>query len=417
MYLATRRTAAPAEPTAPAPPTPSQEGDRSAVVALGLTSFWTDLASEMVAAVLPLYLVARVGFDVGSYGLFDGAMAAAAIVVILVGGAVTDRTRRPKPVAVAGYAVSGVSRLGLVWAVAPVAFLLLDRVGKGLRVAPRDALIAAHAPRHALASAFAVHRALDTAGALAGPLIAFAVLQLVPGDFALLFQLSVLGSVLGIVVLVVGVPAPARTPAPVTTLAAEAPTGAPTGAATHAGRRVAAAGAVLGAATVSDGLLFLAMWRLADLDPAVFPLLFAGSAVSYLLLGIPFGRLADRIGRSRLLVPAHGALLAVYALLWATEPSGWTVAACLALHGLYYAGTDGVYSATAAAIAPPHRRGQVIGRVLFGVAAGRLVGGALFGAVWLRAGLDTALALAAGLLVLAAVAAARLLRPVHPEDR
>ena len=416
MYLATRRQEAPAS----APPTPTahpeRTGNRSAVVALGLTSFWTDLASEMVAAVLPLYLVARVGFDVGSYGLFDGAMAAAAIVVILVGGAVTDRTRRPKPVAVAGYAVSGVSRLGLVWAVAPVAFLLLDRVGKGLRVAPRDALIAAHAPRHALASAFAVHRTLDTAGALAGPLIAFAVLQLVPGDFSLLFQLSVLGSVLGLVVLIVGVPAPALA-RPTAPTPAPSPGSAPTGPTTHAGRRVAAAGAVLGAATVSDGLLFLAMWRLADLDPAVFPLLFAGSAVSYLLLGIPFGRLADRIGRSRLLVPAHGALLAVYALLWSTEPSGWTVAGCLALHGLYYAGTDGVYSATAAAIAPTHQRGRVIGRVLFGVAAGRLVGGALFGAVWLRAGLDTALALAAGLLVVAAVVAACLLRPVHPEDR
>jgi MFS family permease len=404
---------------------------RGPVLALGLTSFFTDISSEMVAAILPLYLVVHVGFDVGSYGAFDGALAAATLVLLLAGGALADRWRRPKPVAFCGYGLSALTRAGLLLGSAPVAFLLVDRVGKGLRVAPRDMLISLHAPPGGLSTAYATHRALDTAGALIGPLLAFGVLQIVPGDFDLVFGLSLLTAVVGLAVLALGVPGGPLAAGPATTTTTDTTTKATDTDANRPTRRLrlrdidgagdvgrlSAAGGLLGLTTVSDGLLYLALWRTAGLDAATFPLLFVGTALSYLVAVFPIGILADRVGRVRLLIPAHVPLLAIYLLLWwSSTPSTAMVVACLVAHGVYYAMTDGVYAAAAAAVTPASIRGRGIGAVTFGVATGRFVASLVFGALWLRLGLDDALAVAtAGLLVALAVARI-LLFPVRRRD-
>ena len=149
------------------------------VVLLGVVSFFTDISSEMVATILPLYLVYTLGFTPLQFGVVDGLQQGAAALVRVAGGFAADRTRRHKEVAWVGYAISAFSRLGLLVAQsvsALGALVFLDRTGKGIRTAPRDALISLSSERDELGTAFGVHRALDTAGAMLGPLIAFNLL-------------------------------------------------------------------------------------------------------------------------------------------------------------------------------------------------------------------------------------------------
>lgn len=391
MYLGTR-TAPVLDQSRAESDGEAEEPDRrrGTIVALGLTSFFTDISSEMVTAILPLYLTARIGFGISEFGLFDGVFAAATVALLLVGGVVSDRTERPKAVAVLGYALSTVSRLGLLLVAAPIAFLIGDRVGKGLRSAPRDALIARHAHPDRLASSFALHRSMDTAGALLGPFIAWALLRELPGDYDTVFLVSLMAGLAGLATISLAVPE-AKPRSADHALHDTRPSfgqlwrvGAPV-------KRLSTAGFLLGLGTVSDGLLYLVMFRSWGFDATLFPLLFAGTSLVYLVAAMPFGRLADRIGKVRLLLPAQACLIAIYAILLLGRGAGDAmVLIVLALHGIYYAMTDGIYPALASAVTPEHERGRGIGAVGFGNALGRLVAAGTFGLLWSAAGLDTA---------------------------
>ncbi len=169
MYLSDRPR--PGEPGAGG----SGRGGRVArtVVLLGFVSLLTDVSSEATASVLPLYLTTVLGLSPLAYGLVDGLYQGASVVVRLAGGWLSDRTDRPKWIAVVGYGLSAVARLALLPVAALggiLAVVTADRLGKGLRTAPRDALIAASTEPHMLGRAFGVHRALDTTGAVLGPL-------------------------------------------------------------------------------------------------------------------------------------------------------------------------------------------------------------------------------------------------------
>jgi MFS family permease len=152
------------------------------VLMLGLTSLFTDISSEMVSTILPLYLLFHLGLTPVAFGVVDGLQQGAAALVRIFGGAAADRLGRHKEVAVVGYALSAVARIGLlvvgnVWSLLS-GVVLVDRLGKGIRTGPRDALISLSSPREELGVAFGVHRALDTAGAMMGPLFAFVYLTL-----------------------------------------------------------------------------------------------------------------------------------------------------------------------------------------------------------------------------------------------
>ncbi len=147
----------------------------------GVTSMFTDVASEMVTSVIPLYLTMAFGFSLVQFGAFDGLYQGMAAITGLWSALIADRRRRHKEVAVVGYSMSAVSRLGLVMAqavgAASSAFLYVDRLGKGIRTAPRDALISLSSTKARLGESFGVHRALDTAGAVAGPIVASLILS------------------------------------------------------------------------------------------------------------------------------------------------------------------------------------------------------------------------------------------------
>ena len=176
------------------------------VLFLGLTSLFTDISSEMVTSVLPLYMLMNLSLTPMAFGVVDGLYLGAAAVVRLVGGYLADRTRRYKSVAIAGYALSTVSRVGLlafgsVWGWL-LGIVLIDRIGKGIRSDPRDAMISFSTPASELATAFGVHRALDTAGAMIGPLIAFGILMLAPGAYDAVFVVSLCAALIGLGILV-----------------------------------------------------------------------------------------------------------------------------------------------------------------------------------------------------------------------
>ncbi|MER5362350.1 MFS transporter [Streptomyces sp. NPDC002785] len=413
MYLATtgRRDA-------PAPPRTGGVGRRvpGTVLALGTVSLVTDISSEMVTAVLPLYLVLGLGLSPLQFGFLDGLFNGAASVVRLLGGHAADRGCRHKRVAGIGYALSACSRLGLLLAggatAGIAAALAADRVGKGIRTAPRDALITLSSRPDSLGRSFGVHRAMDTTGALLGPLAAFALLWATADAYDAVFVVSFCVGLLGVLLLVLYVPG--RHPTPPTN-ATPRPRKAFGALRDPAFRRILGAAALLGAATVGDAFVYLLLQRRLGLPVGWFPLLPLGAAACYLLLAVPAGRIADRVGRRLPFLYGHVALLGVYATLLAPNggPAPLLLVLVLVLLGVFYATTDGVLMALAGPVLPADGRAGGLALLQTGQALARMLAAAGFGAAWTVWGPRPALWAAISAL-LAALAGAWALLPRNP---
>jgi hypothetical protein len=409
------------------------------VLLLGTVSLFTDLSSEMVSAVLPVYLTLVLGLTPLQYGIVDGIYTGVTAAVRIGGGLGADLTRRPKAVAVLGYGLSCVCKLFFLPAhsfAAVGAVVAVDRSGKGIRTAPRDAMIVAASPRASLGHAFGVHRAMDTLGALGGPLLAFGILAglTTAAAYDAIFVLSFSLAAVGLAVLVHFVPGRqsggAGEPRAGEARAGEAGNGEAGERGGRRGlrraardvaglvrlpgyRRTMAAAALLSLATVSDGFVYLVLRERADVGPVVFPLLFVGTSLAYLLLAIPLGRLADRVGRTRVFLAGHAVAALGYLGLFLLPPGPALVVAVLALVGTYYAATDGVLPALTAPQVPASVLGSGIAGVQTVMALGALGSAVLFGGLWARFGSDAAvLTFAVGLLAAVAVGA-RLLRGVE----
>jgi MFS family permease len=380
------------------------------VVSLGFTSLLTDISSEMVNAVLPLYLMFTLGFSPLMFGVFDGTYQGMSGLLRIAGGVAADKRRRYKEVAGFGYALSAFCKLGLLVTRAwgpTTAILLADRTGKGVRTAPRDALISLSSTEARLGEAFGVHRALDTAGALLGPVVAFVLLGFAPGAYDAIFVTSFCVALLGLAVLVLFV----RNRRPDT-----APGAATASWRAAAGllrirrfRRLVIAGGVLGLTTISDAFLYLVLSRQVDMPSRPFPLLFVGTALAYLILAVPLGRLADRVGRARVFLGGHVLLGAAYVVLATAGPGSVSVLVFLALLGSYYAATDGVLMALTTTVLPAQLRSSGMAVLTTATALARFVAALLFGLLWtwrgpggavtvFLAGLAVALPLAAGIV-------------------
>ncbi|MEV7034445.1 MFS transporter [Streptomyces sp. NPDC093272] len=416
MYVADSRASTPAasaEGTArPAPAGRYRTAVAPTVLALGTVSLITDVSSEMVTAVLPLYLVAGLGLSPLGFGLLDGVYNGFSAVVRLVGGHLADRGGgRHKWVAGAGYALSALCKPLLLVAhtLTPIGLVLAaDRTGKGLRTAPRDALISLSSTPETRGRAFGVHRAMDTAGALLGPLAAFLILRATVDGYDAVFTVSFCVAVTGVLVLVLFVPggrgeaaAPAARPTLRAALALLA----------HRDlRRLAVCALLLGLATVSDSFVYLLLQRRLGVPDRWFALLPLGTAAAFLLLAVPLGRLADRWGRWRVFLAGHGALLLAYALLLTSWHGPALPYAVLALHGTFYAATDGVLMAAASDSVPEALRSSGLALVQTGQAGARFACSLAFGAAWTLWGDRTALLLATAALA-ACAAYAVSLRP------
>jgi MFS family permease len=384
------------------------------VVVLGTVSMLTDVSSEMVSAILPIYLVFALGASPLQYGIVDGIYQGATALVRLGSGFVADRWRRHKEVAASGYGLSTACKAALVAFGGTVsgvaAIVLVDRAGKGIRTAPRDALIALSSTPATLATAFGVHRAMDTAGALLGPLVAFGLLLLAPARFDAVFVVSTCFAVLGLAVLLLFADGRPRTRAQAlgtdpdeepaegdrpTLREAIALLGEPRF------RVLVGAASLLALATVSDGFVYLGLQRTLDLSLTAFPLLFVGAALVYMALAIPAGRLADRIGRRRVFIGGYALLLPVYAVLLLPSAGPAALVVALLALGAYYAATDGVLQAIASAVLPDRLRASGLALLVTATSIAKLGSSVVFGLVWTLGGLETAAAAFVGALVAA----------------
>jgi len=415
MYITLRRSSDPAIGAGDRDPdTIWPSGGLANVVALGVTSLFTDISAEMVTAVLPLYLTFQLRLTTGQFGLVDGLAQAVTALTLVAGAVVADRSRRYKEVAATGYAVSAGCKLGLLavgaaW-LPTTAVLFLDRTAKGLRTPPRDSLISLSAPRGRLGTAFGIHRALDTTGAVLGPFAAFLLLLVAPGSYGSVFIVSFCVAVIGLGVVVAFVRGGRSDQVPPErdriSLAAIGRL-----AAAPALRRILAAAALLNVLTISDAFVYLTLQHRSSFRTQYFPLLFVGTSLAYLVLAVPFGRLADRIGARTVVVGGYALLLAAYATLFVGNPGPLAILAVLGLLGGYYAATDGVLVALAATLIPAGRRATGLALVATVIAASRFVSSFGFGVLWGRVGAPTAVAVYLAALVLALPVAGRLLIP------
>jgi MFS family permease len=365
------------------------------VVLLGLVSLFTDLSQEMVTAILPLYLTFQLGIGALGFGVIDGLYQGATALVRLLGGFVADRRGRYKEVATSGYGLSAFCKVGLVAATGAwlptTFFLMLDRLGKGIRTAPRDAIISLSSDSEAQGRAFGLHRALDTVGALLGPLVAFVILAQLPRQYNVIFVISSCIAVVGVAIIVLFVRNPS---APADVVEPSAPrTSLRDALALLRVRRfqaIAVVGAALGLMTISDAFVYLVLQRSAHIDLRLFPLLYLGSASAYLALAMPMGRLADAVGRGRVFLGGYLALVALYALLLHRDPGLVVVLLCLGLLGTYYAATDGVLMALSSGAIPVQLRTTGFGIVTTATATTRFASSIVFGALWAAAGPDAA---------------------------
>jgi MFS family permease len=369
----------------------------STVVLLGIVSMFTDISTESVNAVLPKYLIFVVGLSPQAFGFVNGLYNGISALVRILGGWLADRADHPKWVAFAGYFASGLSRIGLLFAQSLTAISLIitgDRLGKGLRTAPRDSLIAASSPPERLGRAFGVHRALDSLGAAIGPLIAFWVLSVVINGFRVVFVFSLGFAVVGLAVLLLIVPdlRPRRQAA---LLAGSAPS--------KPGRvsfrslanpqlaKIVVGATLLGLLTVGDAFLYLALQLRDNYANNYYALLMVGMNASYLVVAVPLGRLADRIGRVRVFIGGHLALLICY--LCAAGPYSGPVLSigCLVMLGTYYASTDGILAALAGRIVEPSVRTSSIATAQTFVALAGFASSLVVGALWNQIGLQDAI--------------------------
>ncbi|MET7929965.1 MFS transporter [Streptomyces sp. NPDC005349] len=404
------------------------------VLALGSVSLITDVSSEMVTAVLPLYLVAGLGLSPLGFGLLDGVYNGFSALVRLVGGHFADRGGgRHKTVALFGYGLSALCKpLLLLAATLPTIGMVLaaDRTGKGLRTAPRDALISLSSTPATRGRAFGVHRAMDTTGALLGPLAAFLILRATTDGYDAVFTVSFCVAALGVLVLLLFVPrrheaervtaedsrpAPAQETAEVSHPAPARPTlrSALALLRRREVRRTTVCALLLGLATVSDSFIYLLLQRRLGVPDQWFALLPLGTAAAFLLLAAPLGRLADRLGSWRVFLAGHAALLAAYGLLLSPWHGSALPYAVLALHGCFYAATDGVLMAAASTAIPQELRSSGLAVVQTGQALARFVCSIGFGAAWTAWGDRTALG-AATVALAAGAAVAYVFRPTAP---
>jgi MFS family permease len=366
-------------------------------VVLGLVSLLNDAASEMITPLLPIFLTATLGAGPAIVGLVEGLAEATASVLKLVSGRLADRGVPAKALVVGGYSLSNAMRplIGLAagWG-AVLALRFLDRVGKGIRSAPRDALIAGAAGPEQRGRAFGFHRSMDHAGSVIGPLLAFALLA-AHADLKHVFLASALPGLLVILLLVFGLPA-ARTQT--------VPTPPRFSWDDLHGRlkaMIVAAG-LLALASVPE--VFVVLWATqAGLEIVWIPLVWAAASLAKMLIALPAGILSDRVGRAPLLLGGWTLRVLVLLLLAFADPAGIGVWVLFVAYSATLAITESAERSVIGDHAAPEERGTAFG--LYHLASGLLVlpGAVIFGLIWQHFGSASAFTVSAVVTAAAAL--------------
>lgn len=368
---------------------------------LGFVSMLMDISSEIVHSLLPMFLVAGLGASMTTVGLIEGIAEATALIVKIFSGSLSDYLGNRKWLAVAGYALGAASKP--FFAIAASAEVVLaarfaDRIGKGLRGAPRDALVADITPPQYRGAAFGLRQALDTVGAFTGPLLAAGLMLLWANDYRRIFWIALVPGVLAVLLLALGVREPAKT----------APSKGVNPLSRASLRRLAGAywwvvatGAVFMLARFSEAFLVLRAMQ-GGMRPALVPLVMVAMNAVYMLSAYPFGKLADSVDHRRLLVAGLGFL--VLADLVLAHSGQWpAVLLGVALWGLHMGMTQGLLAVMVAQAAPPDLKGTAFG--MFNLVSGiaMLAASVVAGVLWQRVGAAATFYAGAAFSVLAAI--------------
>jgi MFS family permease len=358
-------------------PSPVPGVERNVFI-LGIVSFFTDVSSEAVYPLVPIFLTKTLGAPLAVVGAIEGLAESTASVLRWPSGWLSDRLGQRKPFVVLGYGLAAVAKpllaLAFHWPVVLFA-RFVDRFGKGLRTAPRDALVAQWTERGVRGRAFGFHRAVDTAGAVLGPLAALALLAVLGENFRLIFLLAFIPAALGIVLLrLVG----ERTPQPEAAAAAQPRGGGLSfGAAYYAFLIVSL---VFALGNSSDAFLILRSRNL-GLGVSEAVLAYVAYNTSYSLLAMPAGIASDRLGRRNVIGLGFAVFAGVY-LGFAVVDAGAYVWLLFPVYGVYMALTEGVGRALVADLVPGERRGSALGLYQGGVGVMALLSSLLAGLLW-----------------------------------
>jgi MFS family permease len=404
----------------------------ASVYYLGWVSLLTDISSEMVASILPVFLYSVLQLPALQVAFMDGLYQSAAAFVRLLAAHFAERWHRVKAVALFGYTLSCVAKILLSFSIAGGFFyvllsLLLDRLGKGIRTAPRDTLIANQVPTHQLGQAFGAHRSMDAIGALVGPFLASALLSFYFNRYDYLFLISAGFAVLGVLVLLFKVPkavinhiktnsqndtqvqevlSDTATLVPITVAVVESVSlrqrlqllsKAPDF------MRLAMTAVVLNLFTLSDGLFYLSVQQSLQLPSHTVSLMFGAAACSFTASAYGFGKRADSKGVGVFLVWAYAGLLVMYAawsvFLWmSTDVTAYlssygqyAIAALMTVAvGLFYGATDGVLVAGLAKVCPRQHLTSGLALYTTVLSVAKLASSLLYGYVWQTWGMSTA---------------------------
>jgi MFS family permease len=376
------------------------------VVALGAVSLLTDLSSEMIYPLLPVFLSTVLGAGPLVIGAIEGAAESVAALLKLASGWWSDRLPRRKPLVIVGYGLASIVRplIGLAQNVGQVLMIrLADRAGKGIRGAPRDALIADAVDASQRGRAYGFHRAADHAGAVAGPLVAFALLTWGGVSLRTVFLLAAIPAAAAMIALVFGVREKKRT--------VEKAEARPNLDRSGLDSRFWAYLGVLLLFTLGNSTDALLILRANDLgvSAAIVPVLWAVLHVVKSVSSTPGGILSDRLGRRPLIIGGWLIYAAVY-LGFAFASATWHAWLLFIVYGLYFGMTEGVEKALVADLVPARVRGAAFGWYNLTIGLAALPASLLFGGLWQRYGVSTAFLTGAGLALVAAVGLALVTR-------
>lgn len=352
----------------------------AAVWALGLVSMLMDISSEMIHSLLPMFMVGALGMSAFAVGLIEGLAEATALIVKVFSGALSDWLGKRKGLALFGYALGALTKPLFAIASGPVLVVgarLTDRIGKGIRGAPRDALVADITPPEIRGAAFGLRQALDTAGAVLGPLLAVGLMLLWANDFRAVFWVAVIPGVLAVLVLLLGVREPTPQEGTPRTNPIRRENIRQLGGAYW---RVVLLGAVFTLARFSEAFLVLRAEQV-HIPIALVPLVMVAMNLVYAACAYPFGKLSDRMRHTRLLAWGLAVLIAADVLLAAAQH--WSVViAGVALWGIHMGMTQGLLATMVADTAPAGLRGTAYG--VFNLASGIaiLAASAIAGLLW-----------------------------------
>ena len=377
------------------------------VRALGVVSLLNDASSDMLYPLIPLFLTKVLGASIPFVGLIEGVAHSTASIVKLFSGWLSDKLGKRKSLTVIGYGLSMLSKPLLAFATAPWHVLLIrfsDRFGKGIRQAPRDALIAESTPKDILGYAFGFHKMMDTVGATIGPLLALILLPVLDGNLRTLFLLSFVASFFALVTLIIFVKEPPRVPHTPTELPKLSWKILP-----PRYRFFLVAIGVFAVANSSDAFLFL---RAADVGvpTMLIPLLYALSNAVFALLATPFGKLADRVSPDIIIRSGFLVFALAYAgfALFATPLTMWLL---FPLIGVFSAMTESLQKTINVQITDPRLRGTMLGLMHTITGIGQLPASIIAGLLWGRVGAASSFLFGAGLAIVAALILERCFSP------